>query len=770
MQYHFAGMTLDDRNKTLATGDATVVIPRKSYELLLFLLQNPNRVVAKKELMAEVWQGRVVTENTVDQCLSKLRKFLHEHGLHDAIESVYGHGIAFNVAVSIDAKQVHQTNKAQAKTSPKWLVVGLVLLLGILAWWLIQPMDDAVTETEVLTKRPLIMLVPVADEPLPTNETDDAPPDWQTGTDEIIKQMLDYADQIDLRLYAEKPPHLNKQTFLNNQWRFAPELNTVVARLQEIDQQFTLTVVITDANQQQRQQAFSDEQLAQVIRQGSQWLHATLAIDGEPAIDQLIPENAYVTELYMRGLMAMKRGEIDKASASFELCIEENPSFHLARLELAHIRNQQGRMDESLALINALEAVQLLPAFVIEMNTLKSNVLDIQGHSEAAAQILYQTIADYENSHPAALNDLRLVLAQKLQGEGQLQQALSLLQQTEDLLPAGRRSRMAAATAIAKASVLHEMAQAEAAEQSAKRSLQAYTDLQDQIGMARASATLGRILLSQGKNAEALTYLQRALTISRELNYTMGVGASINDLLPVLITLGHLDEAQTLVTEMTDIAAQIEFPRMTLAALQHAFEISLVEGNFIEAKQLCDEHRVIAEAINNQRALFLNDVFRVELALRENRSLSEQELAALKLAMEQGETESVVGRAELVFAQYLIENGQAATGLALLQQRLEKSRDAKFHDMAISATHQMVRYRLSQQAPEMALNLLNRIEDLSPPEYPHLMLKAQTELSLGHALKAIELMQQARESAGQLWQTEDQRLLQEMITTYEQLH
>ncbi len=766
MQYRFADLILDDQSKSLMAGDEQVSITRKSYEVLLYMLNNPERVIGKDELIEHVWHGRVVTDNTVDQCLSKLRKTLQNHGLENAIESVYGHGIKFNLPVRTDAQ-----NPAEQATQlrPKWFVwawISVGVMLSVLALWLVK--REAVeprsfVPVEANAPRPLLMVLGAAADEGGGDET----ADWYRNPDQLIEQMFKYTDRVDLRLYAEKPPHLNRQAFVENQWRISPELNTVMARLQRDEETYTLSLTLTDGEQHITEEQFTHENLSEVFRQGSRWLHRMMALEDAPAVERLLPDNAYVTELYMRGLLAMRRGDIDKAAAAFELCIAESPDFHLARLELAHIRNQQGRLEESMALLDTLQSVQLLPAFEIEMAGLKSNALDIQGHAGQANDLLYGTIEKYAATHPSALNDLRLVLSQRLQSNGDLARALEQLQVVQSQLDVERNPRMSATVSIALASVLHEMGQEQAAESAARQALDDYTRLQDLIGVARSNSTLGRILVARGEHRQAADYLERALSLAREMNYPVGIGAAINDLLPLLVTLGLLEEARELNEEMIRIAEDIEFPRMRLVAMQHAHEMNLIQGGETVLMQTVKAHRDLAERINNRRALQLNDIMAVEAELRSQRAPSAEALAALQAVLREAEVENLTARAELAYGRHQLMHGDAQSGVALLQQLQTRVQGARLNDLAIQVAHALAQHWLDVGAAQKALQALHSVQSMGPPDYPHLLLQAQAEYALGDALKAHELAQRARQSANQLWRSSDQAFLNQTSQSYQ---
>src|SRR5882672_8303397 len=74
--YRFGQFALDSRTRTLSRADSPVSLTPKAFDVLLFLAQNPNRLVTKEELLQGVWGDRFVEEGNLTQYISHLRKAL----------------------------------------------------------------------------------------------------------------------------------------------------------------------------------------------------------------------------------------------------------------------------------------------------------------------------------------------------------------------------------------------------------------------------------------------------------------------------------------------------------------------------------------------------------------------------------------------------------------------------------------------------------------------------------------------------------------------
>lgn len=90
-----AGNLLIDRTSyTVKLNGKEISLPKKEFELLFFLAQNPNKVFTRDDLLQNIWGADVyVLSRTVDVHIRKVREKIGE----DCIATVKGVGYKFNV-------------------------------------------------------------------------------------------------------------------------------------------------------------------------------------------------------------------------------------------------------------------------------------------------------------------------------------------------------------------------------------------------------------------------------------------------------------------------------------------------------------------------------------------------------------------------------------------------------------------------------------------------------------------------------------------------
>ena len=92
---NFAGYTLDRARWQLRWGEEPVVLTRKTFDLLLYLIDHHDQVVGKDELLTSLWPKQVVEEGNLNQQVFLLRKALSRHGPEKIVETVPGRGYRF---------------------------------------------------------------------------------------------------------------------------------------------------------------------------------------------------------------------------------------------------------------------------------------------------------------------------------------------------------------------------------------------------------------------------------------------------------------------------------------------------------------------------------------------------------------------------------------------------------------------------------------------------------------------------------------------------
>ncbi len=107
MRYQFGDFELATERYELRRNGIVLHVEPLVFDLILFLSRHPGRVVSRDEIVDGVWQGRLVSEATIDGCIKSARRTLGDSGDNQSyIRTVRGRGFEFAARVrALDESQ-----------------------------------------------------------------------------------------------------------------------------------------------------------------------------------------------------------------------------------------------------------------------------------------------------------------------------------------------------------------------------------------------------------------------------------------------------------------------------------------------------------------------------------------------------------------------------------------------------------------------------------------------------------------------------------------
>src|SRR6185436_404200 len=74
--YRLDGVEIDTGHLCLRRDNQEQHLRSKTFQVLVYLLEQRHRLVSKDELIERVWAGTAVSDNTLEHCLAEIRKIL----------------------------------------------------------------------------------------------------------------------------------------------------------------------------------------------------------------------------------------------------------------------------------------------------------------------------------------------------------------------------------------------------------------------------------------------------------------------------------------------------------------------------------------------------------------------------------------------------------------------------------------------------------------------------------------------------------------------
>jgi TolB-like protein len=117
MRYQFGDFEIATERYELRRRGIVLHAEPLVFDLILYLSRHPGRVVSRDEIVEGVWQGRLVSEATIDGCIKSARRILGDSGDNQSyIRTVRGRGFEFAVPVTAVDEGQSNVNSAPQQT------------------------------------------------------------------------------------------------------------------------------------------------------------------------------------------------------------------------------------------------------------------------------------------------------------------------------------------------------------------------------------------------------------------------------------------------------------------------------------------------------------------------------------------------------------------------------------------------------------------------------------------------------------------------------
>lgn len=179
--YRLGDFELQPATRALSRGGAPVRLTQKPFQVLLYLVEQRDRLVPRAELLEKFWGGREVYDVALTRCLSFVRKALDDQGeTARYIETRWAEGYRY---IGPFAEELREDRPAPARRRLA-LAAAAVVALGAAGWSGWQAWRPAPASAQVGR----IAVLPVRSEPSPAEP-------WLT--DGLTHQLIDSVSRIE---------------------------------------------------------------------------------------------------------------------------------------------------------------------------------------------------------------------------------------------------------------------------------------------------------------------------------------------------------------------------------------------------------------------------------------------------------------------------------------------------------------------------------------------------------------------------------------------
>ena len=746
MQYKINDFSYDDSSGKFIKNDNEIQLTKAQKKLLNYFIAHPKTTISKQQLMDDVW-GRVITENSIEKAISKLRLCIEEDALNPKIlVTNFGHGISFEAHI-VGIKSTDGSDVNIKKSSKLW-IVGLIILVALSFGFYLYQSKDSIDSKQDTQATALLMA---------GND------DWlSSGSVALIEQLITSNKDLLVKNQEEKPKNLSKKQFVEYQWKIAPDLKIINSRVEFKKGLFSLYLTVTEANQKKMTKVFSHASYNYVIKQASLWLLNVFKLDSSiKNFENLLPENNFIMEIYLRGLEKLTKGELKAASNYFEICMNENPKFLPAYLKMAKVLSKQEELSGAMTLLETLSQLAGFQRIKIDAQILNARLFMQLNQQPEAQQYLEKILNDYKDSGKPKLYKMKSLLVSVYINLNKNREALDLLDRLEGELIESQYPELLRNVYYNKARVMQVFGKYKQAKFYVLKSKELSNQLGDLFSESAAFRLLSSISDNLGNENDITLYLNQALAISKSLKDDIGVAKTISFLVPDLVQKGKFNDAYKLNQEMENIVIKVNSNMGAMYAKMNYSVIARKQKQWQKAEIYLKQHMEIVQKAGNQRALLENRQNQIELLLAQDNSEGVLELIDLvQQQIDEGNLKNIQIGLNIKKARYYYLVNKIDEASELLYESKKTAQRQEKTGYLLKINMLLAERSIVNKQAEKALALLAEDDENKP--YPYLLLKSKAYFQLRERQKALKFALECKNKANEFWSLDDENFLNEI--------
>jgi len=741
-----------------------IPISKKSFDILLLLLEKKGQVLSKQEIMSEVWPNQIVTEAALSKQIARLRKDLQPEEKPDKsfIETVRGVGIRLSPLVTIRA-----TNNPVKSVNPIVLVLLTLLLIGLGAGLI---SNQTKTTSQSLKNKPINMAIIPA---------------------EKIEGWLNIGGLNYLSENLQKHPDI--QTINPQQNWFKSDQTQSIAIEMVQNQRIDYTLSVKNSKQTDKQEGkqgdkqgtrffseitlrskagvfaketLSAENLSLLFERIESWVIRQLKITHSSGkINDYTPTEFALTS-YLKGLEVAKNKSYTQAVQFLQASTTDDPGFIAAWMLLADVESLLGHYNKSLALIETLENnKQLNDSLISQLYLIKANVLVYLNKIEQAQIVLKQLRMSSEktgNKVPLIKSLTTEVVIDFNTNQVSEKTIETLKKQLRLLKDYNPDPYYIALSSLNLAAAYQNLGQPQQAIKHVELAIDMYNRSHTIAGIVSSYSILARIYNGLAENAKALSTLNKAETYAKSMDSYKTKLIYLNIKIEAQIYLGLHAQAKQNINKLIDLSlSNDDLEPLVIALTLHA-ELNILVKDYKKARVNISQ---LKKAIKEQPKSYppayddlivIYDLY-IAAFIMPIKEVRRKQTAILKERPQLSTTYDKELR--LIKAELLKRQGLSNQAVKIYQQLVQDYIKENRIQNALQAGFSILDIQWHNDR-EAFITSMNYFSEISSFNYPLQKYQAQYQASINKPIYAYTLMKELKTKAKQFWTTKDQLLLE----------
>ncbi|MCF6289194.1 MAG: winged helix-turn-helix domain-containing protein [Proteobacteria bacterium] len=430
------------RSVTQDVTQSTQVIDlsKKSFDMLVVLLQRHGELITKDELLAAVWPNQIITDSALSKQIARLRGIFDSQESESFIETIRGVGIRLIVDVQVTGDQ--QDNLTSKTLFIKHLITaGVLLAVGFFFFQFFTGSNlvvGSVTDPTTNSTANQIPKVKSIDESIianrksiniaiiPEQKTDE----WlDIGGLNYVSELLQNHDEIETISPNIAWFNQDKSNVLALQLSQADNIDYVlVINIIKQQRRFIANIILRNKHGILATGDLQATTLSNLFEKLDSWAILQLNITSGVVFANS-GHSAHISdfslESYLRGLAAARSRDFNKAAQFLQTAVNQNESFFSAWLLLAEVEAELGNFQKALAITETIGKMDNFDNYYLnDLYNVKARVLIYLNKLDGAQVYLDKSIAISEQT-----GDMKAIIV-SLSSQAMIQDRTGITEET----------------------------------------------------------------------------------------------------------------------------------------------------------------------------------------------------------------------------------------------------------------------------------------------------------------------------------------------------
>ncbi len=742
----FNKIIVDLVTRELFVNGNLVHLQKKSYDLLLYLIENRERAVSKNELLDKLWDRSFASENVLAHAASKLRSALNDNKKQgEIIRTIHGFGLQFIATIDSTIKN----NKNHNITLIVKIVTGVLIILALGYYFAQQQIihsketnSSKTSDESHPSKNVKINFIMENPQPLEN--------DWKVnGLTSYFNQLLSYSDNS-LPINFIQNREINTDTD-----------NVIVARQEEN----TLYLTYKEKNIIRSEFNVVMDDLSIAVDKVNNWVCNHTLIESslcENNFKPLTHDDSFIVENYIRGQNALDNQLVNEAKNFFEICLQQDPDFILSRIALAqaeyHLSNYNAAIAQALSVIQLSNNNLILFQAQLVLGQAYYRTSQLEKAKSTFNQLINNTAI-----HPI-LKGLTLLGLTKIDKDTlELDNAIIRAQQAVTLFKDLDIPQKIALSYDLLGDIYLTKGELSLSQEFLTKALKIYETINDNTGIHSASASLGTIYRRLGNYNASYEYAKQRLGIAKVMKDPINIIGAHSQIAYSLIELGNLAKA----LEHADLMTQLALSENEINTLYFAYTLESEIANSMKNYSLALNKSI--QALNIAKEL-KQDKKQIEtLCMMGSIATNNKQFKEAEKYLNDCHQMSIVSNyllfkavSHLYSATLKKEMGQLKKALTFLNQSLEYAIKIDHPKLYNEIYNEYFHLHITTDV-DTAEKYLEKTPESYKKNYPYLIARAEISYHKKNYKKSLELALHAKQIAKEMWLSENQHLLEKIL-------